>query len=111
MMLEYLEGPLAGFINELPAYNIGTNGFQNFGAGTPVMVHNEEAIVPKNSPAGQMLESYYSGSQDQVSIKIDQLNTTMMQVVKLLAAGNQISEKTAKGLRGMTTDFYRGARV
>lgn len=34
-----------------------------------------------------------------------------MQVVKLLAAGNQISEKTAKGLRGMTTDFYRGARV
>lgn len=111
MMLEYLEGPLEGFINELPAYNIGTNGFQNFGNGTPVMVHNEEAIVPKNSPAGQMLESYYSGSQDQVSIKIDQLNTTMMQVVKLLAAGNQISEKTAKGLRGMTTDFYRGARV
>ena len=40
--------------------------------------------------------------------KIDQLNNTMMQVVALLAQGNQISERTAKGLRGMTNDFYRG---
>lgn len=111
MMLEYLEGPLEGFINELPAYNIGTNGFQNFGNGTPVMVHNEEAIVPKNSPAGEMLDSFYSGSQEQLANKVDQLNTTMLHVVKLLATGNQINEKTARGLRGMTTDFYRGAKV
>ena len=40
--------------------------------------------------------------------KLDQLNNTMMQVVALLAQGNQISDRTAKGLRGMTNDFYRG---
>ena len=110
-MQGYLSGTIQDYINELPAYNIGTNGFENFGLGTPVMVHNEEAIVPRNSPAGEMLDSFYSGSQEQLANKVDQLNTTMLHVVKLLATGNQINEKTARGLRGMTTDFYRGAKV
>jgi hypothetical protein len=31
----------------LPAYAEGTDGFRNFGTGTPVMLHGWEAVVPR----------------------------------------------------------------
>jgi len=33
---------------ELPAYAEGTDGFRNFGKGTPVMLHGWEAVVPRD---------------------------------------------------------------
>jgi len=35
----------------LPGFAEGTNGYQNFGAGTPVMLHGWEAVVPRGEAA------------------------------------------------------------
>ena len=37
-----------GKIPGLDEFNQGTNGFRNFGSGTPAMLHGVEAVVPKN---------------------------------------------------------------
>jgi hypothetical protein len=116
-MIESLYPELVG---STPQFSNGTNGFENFGAGKLATLHGPEAVVPRNTPAGELLEAFYNsqnssaGSQAAAynqtggDAKLDQLNNTMMQVVALLAQGNQISDRTAKGLRGMTNDFYRG---
>jgi hypothetical protein len=42
-------GDYGGGIGDyLPQMNQGSNGFRNFGDGTPVMLHGMEAVVPKN---------------------------------------------------------------
>jgi len=35
----------------MPAYATGTDGYVNFGKGTPVMLHGWEAVVPKGDSA------------------------------------------------------------
>ena len=41
-------GDQYGRIMGLDEFNQGTNGFRNFGSGTPAMLHGVEAVVPKN---------------------------------------------------------------
>jgi hypothetical protein len=59
VMKKFLEGTITSKVNALPEFNKGTLGmgslFQNFGKGTPAMLHGEEAVVPKNSPMGGIL--------------------------------------------------------
>lgn len=40
-----------GAAAELPGFQRGTEGFRNFGAGTPVMLHGWEAVVPRDTSA------------------------------------------------------------
>jgi len=42
---------LIGRGNKMPAYATGTDGYVNFGKGTPVMLHGWEAVVPKGDSA------------------------------------------------------------
>ena len=109
--------PTAGFAN-------GTNGFRNFGSGTMAMLHNSEAVVPRNTTAGDLLQSFYdfqnkkvaavtstpmaSDNQSSLIKKVEELNTTMMQVAELLQSSVGLQAKTVKGVKGLGSDFYRG---
>lgn len=109
--------PTAGFAN-------GTNGFQNFGSGTMAMLHNSEAVVPRNTAAGDLLQSFYdfqnkkvatvtstpmaSDSQSSLIKKVEELNTTMIKVAELLQSSVGLQAKTVKGVKGLGSDFYRG---
>ena len=48
--------------SDSPSFYTGTAGtgdlFRNFNAGTPVVLHGEEAVVPKASLFGKLLESF-----------------------------------------------------
>jgi hypothetical protein len=41
----------------VPAFNNGTDGFQNFGSGTKVELHDSEAVVPEKSSLGEIIKS------------------------------------------------------
>ena len=59
IMMQFLDGFLADKINALPKYNDGTLAmgslFQNFGKGKLAMLHGQEAVIPKDSHMGNML--------------------------------------------------------
>ena len=40
------------------------NLFENFGAGTPAVLHGEEAVVPKDTPEGELLSAFHNGTLD-----------------------------------------------
>ena len=44
------------FYKTLPRFQYGTNGFQDFGSGTPVMLHGSEAVVPENTTSQLLKE-------------------------------------------------------
>ena len=95
---------LIGQLNaSIPPRQIGTlkaTGETSEPVGGLMNIHKGERVLnPEETQAYNQ-----SGSDN----SLDKLNNTMMQVVALLAQGNQISDRTAKGLRGMTNDFYRG---
>lgn len=115
-------------IPRLDSFSNGTNGFQNFGKGTMAMLHNSEAVVPKNSPAGAVLQSFFDSqskgssqnsaasaamstgdaSQSSLLKKVEELNNTMIKVAELLENSVGLQAKTVKGVKGLNTDFYRG---
>lgn len=111
-----------------PHFANGTNGFQNFGRETMALLHNSEAVVPRNSPAGDVLQAFYDAqskgssqsniaspampasdtSQSSLLKKVEELNNTMIKVAELLENSVGLQAKTVKGVKGLNTDFYRG---
>jgi len=69
------EGSSLGMLDKLWNYitgdsqqnAFGTGGFKDFGKGQAAMLHGLEAIVPKSSPQGAMLDSFPGGLSDLTS--------------------------------------------
>jgi len=106
-----------------PAYAQGTAGFQNFGRQSLAMLHGNEAVIPRNTPAGDMLAEFYksqkaptvsattpitTNNQSDLNNKLDQLNNTMQTVAALLAESVGVQHKMRKGIGNMSTDLTRG---
>lgn len=122
--IEANRGVIADMLG-IPGFANGTNGFRNFGNGSLAMLHNTEAVVPRNSPAGELLEAFYKAVENRVTPantvtstptfnqsdlgnKLDQLNSTMHQVVVLLNDSVGVQRRTMRNIHGMGTDLLRG---
>ena len=99
----------------------GSGGFKEFGAGTPAILHGNEAVVPRNSSAGQMLASsglsstpgtasgtYNNTASSGILDGLNRLNTTMRSVESLLQQGNTIQKRTQRNTAGLGNDMFVG---
>ena len=106
--------PSAGFAN-------GTRGFENFGSVTGTSLHGVEAVVPRNTMAGNMLAKTFGddwnnpkantqgqGSQENTAKYIIQLNSTMLMVLDELRKGTDLDKRTLNSVRSLSGDLNRG---
>lgn len=125
------EGQIAEGIAEelrraIEGHATGTNGFKDFGKGTLSVLHGAEAVIPRNTPAGELLQAFYDSqntaqpttttsttspnyNQSDLITRIDQLNSIMSQVAAILVDQKDIQTKTMRSIKGMGTDLFRGA--
>ena len=112
----YSTGQNRGYGGNIPQYNRGTDGFVNFGSGTPAMLHGVEAVVPKNDISqltkeliglgapvteGAKAESFGGGFSDAIKAMMEKMQTgggggggnNLSQLVAIL---NTNADNTAK---------------
>jgi hypothetical protein len=117
------QDPIEAFQEDWGNFATGTNGFENFGNGSPAMLHGVEAVIPRNTQAGEFLSRYFtddwdtktqtsasqsSQSQESVVKHINQLNNTMMMVLAEIKTSNDLGKKTINSVKGLSGDLYRG---
>tara|TARA_B100001094_G_scaffold269621_1_gene273907 strand:- start:174 stop:1619 length:1446 start_codon:yes stop_codon:yes gene_type:complete len=96
-----------GMVPGLDEFNQGTNGFRNFGSGTPAMLHGVEAVVPKNdigqlanllAEAGATTTNTNTTAGDTITN-----NTTAMDVTTLNANTTELIDLNKKVAQHLNT--------
>lgn len=126
-LVEQITGQVYGAIDELtPGHSSGTSGFQNFGNESLSKLHGVEAVIPRNTPAGDFLDQYFTddwqvknqvvqpatdsrnntGQENLVKYLI-QLNSTMVAVLSEIRKNNDLEKQTLNSMRGMGGDLFR----
>ncbi len=72
---------LQSTIENMPEYNSGTKGFMDFGMGTPAMLHGIEAVVPRQTPAGEFLAANFDDNFQPIMDRISGVESAAMAAV------------------------------
>jgi hypothetical protein len=122
----YRAGHEAGLFGEISHNKDGTSGFENFGSESLSKLHGVEAVIPRNTPAGDFLDRYFTddwqvknqavqpttdnrnntGQENLVKYLI-QLNNTMVAVLSEIRKNNDLEKQTLNSMRGMGGDLFR----
>lgn len=108
----------------IPGNATGTVGFEDFGNESLRKLHGLEAVVPRNTQAGEYLSKYFtddwrakaqpvapmnnSNNQEALTKQLSQLNNTMALVLSELKINNDLNKKTISSVKGLSGDLYRG---
>ena len=111
-------------IPRLDSFSNGTSGFQNFGNESTAKLHGVEAVVPRNTMAGDLLSRTFgndwnspkanqssaptSSNQESLVKHVNQLNNTMLMVLSEIRTSNDLGKKTISSVKGLNGDLYRG---
>lgn len=98
-------------ISTVPQFNSGTKGFQDFGSGTFAMLHGIEAVVPRQTPAGEMIatmfdenfEPRFEVNSDRMAPVLEQISSSAHNVINnIVFAPTTVSPVTSIQQGGST---------
>jgi hypothetical protein len=62
----YYDRQIADLNTQIASFRTGSKGFMDFGIGTPAMLHGIEAVVPRNTAAGQFLAANFTDNWEPI---------------------------------------------